>query len=393
MTEVYRAAFSALLLALGAGGVQAQTVYTQVAAGGEHTCALVKGGTVQCWGANDFGQLGNGSTYHDNPLAYMTRSATGQPSIGSNTPEAVNGLTGVTAIGAGSKHTCAVIGGGAVKCWGNNKYGQLGDGGTADSNLPVTVQGLTGATALGAGYGWTCALLGDGTVKCWGENGLGQLGNGAKTNSGVPVAVQGLAGVTAIGAGSHHACALVSGGAVKCWGGGLFGTLGDGAQTNSNTPVAVDGLTGASAIGLGGSHTCALLGDGVVKCWGRNLFNALGNNSRQTASHTPVAVAGLRGASAISAGYGHTCALISGGAVQCWGDNSNSQLGEGTLTSATAVSAGGSHTCALRGEGSIWCWGRNFEGQLGDGATQAPGTPSRATAAIVIQPRLVRETR
>ncbi len=175
----------------------------------------------------------------------------GKPEGGcSTTPIAVKGLTGVTAISAGYEHTCARLGTGTVKCWGDNTGGELGNGTYTGpqmclngpcSSTPI-VKGLTETTAVAVGEDQACALLSTGTAKCWGQNSYGELGNGTTTHSLVPVSVKGLTGATAIAAGDQQTCALLSTGTVKCWGDNTYGQLGNGTATSSPVPVAVTGL-------------------------------------------------------------------------------------------------------------------------------------------------------
>ena len=290
---------------------------TGIAAGGDHSCALVTLGTVDCWGDDSHGQLGDGQ------LADSVTSAVG-----------VTGLTGATAVVSGWGHSCALLPGGTVSCWGANGNGQLGDGTTTDASTPVTVDGLTGAKSLAAGWGHTCALLTGGTVDCWGYNLDGALGNGTLVTSSTPVPVTGLTGATALAAGADHTCAVLAGGAVDCWGSNFSGELGDGTTTDSSTPVPVKGLTGVKALVAGDYHTCALLAGGTVDCWGYNMFGQLGDGTT-TDSSTPVAVGRITGATAVSAGTSHTCVVTGAGSVDCWGANAAGQLGDTTTDNSS----------------------------------------------------------
>lgn len=416
------------LLAVSAGLVQAQMVpladVVQVTTGGSHSCALTSAGGVKCWGNNDYGQLGDNSTTGRLTPVDVTGLASGvqaisagdyhtcaltssggvkcwgtndhgqlgdNSGIGSMTPVDVIGLTnGVQAISAGKYHTCAVTGGGA-KCWGANFYGQLGDNSDIGSWVPIDVTGLSsGVQAIAAGGFFTCALTGSSGVKCWGFNGQGQLGDNSTITRLMPVDVTGLAsGVQAISTGSMHACAIVGGGGAMCWGANYNGQLGDNSTVNRLTPVDVTGLaSGVQAISAGYGHTCALAGGGVAQCWGANYLGQLGD-STTTDRLTPVDATGLAsGVQAIDAGRVHTCALTDAGRVKCWGFNHDGQLGDNsTVTRLTpvdvtgivrrvqAISAGDFHTCALVSGGGVKCWGDNSYGQLGDGTTSDRWTP------------------
>ena len=377
------------LVALMACALPAWADNALIAAGPFHTCALAANGSVQCWGDNSNGELGVGSA--------SARAA----------PVQVAGLgTGMQAVAAKGDFSCALTAAGAVRCWGNNNHGQLGDGTTLRRFSPITVTGLgSGVKAIAPGDSHTCALTTAGAVRCWGNNSYGQLGDGTTTQRLTPVAVAGLgSGVRAIASGGNHTCAVTTAGAVFCWGENIAGQLGDGTMLHRDAPVLVTGLdSGVQAISLGYYHSCALSTAGAVSCWGYAAVGSVGDGTTGDANHdrlTPVAVVGLAsGVSAIAAGYEHTCALTTAGAVQCWGWNLGGQLGDGTkvqrlgpvpvagLSSGVqALAAGVYHSCALVTVGSVYCWGQNGVMQLGDGTT----TERLAPVAVVFRSVLAR---
>jgi alpha-tubulin suppressor-like RCC1 family protein/outer membrane protein OmpA-like peptidoglycan-associated protein len=307
-----------------------------------------------------------------------------------------------SSIAIGGLHSCALLSTGTVKCWGSNGLGQLGTGSTSpsQSNVPVDVSGLTDVIAITAGDAHTCALVSNGTVKCWGDSVYGRLGIGTPGTPRIkpsPLDVTGLTDVTAITAGAYHTCALINDGTVKCWGRNNDGQLGNNSTASSDVPVSVSGLTSVTAISAGGGempdfsesgHTCALLTSGAVQCWGDNSRYQLGQGGTSRVDKLiPSQVSGLTdGVSAISVGKTHSCALLSSGSVQCWGVNGGG-LGNGTstesstpvsvsgVTTATAITTGDAHSCVRLATGAINCWGSNSFGQLGDNTQIAKTTP------------------
>jgi alpha-tubulin suppressor-like RCC1 family protein len=356
------------------------TVWTQIAAGRDHSCGLT-GGRVYCWGLGVDGELGDGTNT-------VKRKAPSTP---------VSGLTGVTAIAAGDYHSCALTAAGGVWCWGMNAKGQLGNGSTTDSTVPVPVTGLTsGVVDISAGVQDSCAIDGAGALSCWGTNTFGQLGDGTTSDHAVPVVVSGFSsGALRVSAGNRHTCAVSTVGAARCWGWNALGQLGDGSTTDSPFPVPVFGL-GAGVLevaALGAGHTCAVTGGGAAQCWGANSAGELGDGATAS-SAVPVPVSGLSsGVTAIAVGgyiegdvLANSCA-ITGGVGSCWGDNGRGQLGDGGGSSTdapvtialgdvvTQISTGQDHSCVLTSTGRAYCWGRGSYGQLGDGGEGAGSLP------------------
>jgi alpha-tubulin suppressor-like RCC1 family protein len=371
----FAAPISVVVLGRAPGTTRAAGV-TSISALSTHVCVVTGVGGVKCWGGNDSGQLGDGTT----------RQA--------STPVDVVGLgSGVAAISAGGLHTCALMNDGGVKCWGNNLPGEVGDGQacgptcvtpadvcqTYDEAEQRCAEPLSGVVQIAAGGFHSCAVTATGGVKCWGRSEWGEVGDGtvgdgdALTLDNIrttPINVTGLGtGVKAISAGERHTCALTTAGGVKCWGRNNTGQLGDSTMTDSPVPVDVVGLdSGVKAISAGGYHTCALTSIGQVKCWGGN-------------SPVPVDVLGLSGdVVAIDTATAHSCAVMSTGGMQCWGDNYYGQLGDGTVQErltpvdvrgltqgAVSAAVGFFFTCALTNAGGVKCWGYTAYGSLGDG--------------------------
>ncbi len=285
-----------------------------LAAGTAAACAVTASRAAMCWGWELFGALGDGVVGNGH----------------SNVPVQVVGLTsGVRSVSVGNAYGCAVLEAGTVSCWGNDTNGVLGaDGPTGlNSGVPVTVAGLSGVASVATGNTFACALTTAGAVRCWGDDSVGQLGNG--TTGGVtttPVTVTGLSsGVTSLAAGGSTACAVTAAGAVQCWGSNLEGQLGIGKtdlqQRFSTVPVTVSGLaSGQRSVSVGSGHSsCAVSVAGAVRCWGYNRNGYLGDGT-EADSTVPVPVVGLsRGGAAESQSTYSGCALTTTARVRCWG--------------------------------------------------------------------------
>ncbi|HEX8834471.1 MAG TPA: hypothetical protein VF719_09735, partial [Abditibacteriaceae bacterium] len=263
----------------------------QVAAGWYHSLALKTDGTVWAWGNNSYGQVGNGST--QNVLV----------------PVQISSLSNqVSAIAAGVYHSVALKKDGTVWAWGSNFYGQLGDGTNTDRLVPV--RSGTGidlrAQSIAAGAGHTLARQAD-RVRAWGWNADGQLGIGNTTNQAVPVTVPNLSGVTFVSAGYSHSLAL-TGGRIRAWGHNAYGQLGNNSTATSSVPVTVSGLTGVTQISAGAAHNLAVRSDETIWSWGNNAYGSLGNNSTAN-QRVPVQINRVASVQTVAAGYGHNLAV------------------------------------------------------------------------------------
>lgn len=338
---------------------------SSIATGDGHTCALTTSGGVKCWGRNNYGQLGDGTT------------------LDKTSAVDVIGLTsGVLSLATGRDHNCAITTAGGVKCWGYNGNGQLGDGTTVLKSIPVNVAGLSsGISSIALGGLHTCALTSVGGIKCWGYNSSGQLGDGTITAKSSPIDTPSLvSGVAKLSAGFDQTCAITTSGGAKCWGFNTSGQVGDGTIVNKNAPVDVNGLaSGVANISIGSNHACALTTTGGAKCWGSNdqkQFGGVSVNRPAVPFDVPGLSTGLR---SIFAGNYHTCGLMNSGVIKCWGWNTYGQVGPalgvqgspadlpGFASDVYFMTSGYAQTCAVSTSSGTKCVGFNVDGQLGDG--------------------------
>ncbi|MBJ7472610.1 MAG: hypothetical protein JHD16_14985, partial [Solirubrobacteraceae bacterium] len=356
------AAFVAMT-AVASPAATAKTVVT-----GSHTCVVATSGKVLCWGLNEDGQLGDGTT-------------TKQPR-----PVEVVGIDDATELVSGNRSTCALRADGTVSCWGDNDLGQLGDGTAIDSPTPVTVAGLSNVVAISGDGGPLCALKGDGSVACWGY-GMPGVFNGMFQWSAAPVEVSAISGAVDLSVSGHEICAIGRA-ATTCWtyypGSGSSGPYGgsSGSATYSSTPVAVPNSGDIQQR----SGTCSLLATGQIGCEGRNSDGELGNGIRgfYELPRGASVVKGITDARAVSG----LCAVVPPGTVLCWGH----PLYGGTinggapspdprtlpaplpgLTNVRSLSGARENGCADNTAGELFCWGSNTDGRLGNG-TQVPSS-------------------
>lgn len=333
-----------------------------VAAGLFHTCAATAAGRVHCWGFNNQGQVGDGSS--------ETRLD----------PVPSAGITTATGVSAGRSHTCARLADGTARCWGANLAGQLGDGSFETRQLlPVLVSGLTNVAQVAAGGSHTCARLDDGRLFCWGDNDQGQVGPDDRGAYREPVLVPLPEPITEVSAGFQHTCVVTRSRRVLCWGQAAIETrrpLDEIAPPF--VPTEVPGLPAVDRVTSGDYESCAIDESSFVWCWDfeertRGDFDSV--VPARAERHED-----LGAITHVSAGHEFRCAVGAWSGVICWGNNERGQLGDGGenttpgavvtpigLPSSTLVSAGWRHACALDTTGVVRCWGRNWEGQLGDG--------------------------
>jgi alpha-tubulin suppressor-like RCC1 family protein len=351
--------------------------FWQLSAGSVHSCGVTTADRAYCWGNNDLGFLGDGTT---------------TPHL---TPVSVVGGLSFRQVSAGG-HTCAVTTGYRAYCWGSNYSGQLGDGTTTNRLRPVAVAGGHQFRQVAAGIGFTCGVTyPDNRAYCWGGNEYGQLGNGATSRRLTPVAVAGGRQFRQVDVYAFHTCGVsYPDNQAFCWGRNNYGQLGDNTTTSRLTPRLVVGARQWRQVDVGRYHTCGVTQADRAFCWGYGKLGSLGEGKNYN-RHSPVAVTGGLYLKRVTTGEWHTCGETTGNRAYCWGANPWGQVGDGTSFQNRwsprpvvgglyfkQVSAGGTHTCAKTGAAVAYCWGWNGEGQLGDGTTTYRLSPVKVAGAM-----------
>lgn len=348
----------------------AAAVYTQVVAGGRHTCAIASNGRTYCWGV---AALGAGAVFK------------------SSKPVRVLGNLGFVQISAGTEHTCGVTAENRAYCWGDNTYGQVGDGTSHTSrSTPVAVAGGHRFRQIRAGAHHSCALDLENKLFCWGDNTRGQLGAGDNAARLVPARVLGGLSIRQFIAGEEHTCAVTTTAKGYCWGRNREGQLGTVRSSGSPTPAAVAGGFSWKQIVAGTDHTCGITTTADKGyCWGglSEDYNGQLGNGGFGGTRALVAVTGTRHWRQVNAGYLHTCGVTLANVAFCWGfdfygqngDGGNASVSEPTRVSGNipflgiAVGVGDGiarHTCGVTTDGRVFCWGYNADGQLGNGTSE-----------------------
>jgi alpha-tubulin suppressor-like RCC1 family protein len=331
---------------------------TGLVCGADQSLWLDGAGVARAWGRNDQGQLGDGTVLDRSQMRRMG---------------AVSEAYVCAAFG--QAHGLAATATGEVFAWGDNYFGQLGDGSASSRRVPGIVTGLSGVVQVAAGDCHSLALRADGTVWAWGGNHSGQLGDGSHANHGMPTRIPGLENIVRIVTGARHSAALAADGTVWAWGSNEFGQLGDATAADRPSPAVVAGVDTIVALVSGREHLLALRTDGTVWAWGGNHAGQLGLGSVRGKTE-PQRISTLPIVTGLAAGSSHSAALAADGSLWTWGANEAGQLGNGgaesaslpmrlTLSGVRAFAAGWDHVVAQRNDGSLLAWGLNRYGQLG----------------------------
>jgi len=281
----------------------------------EFNCFISTAGRLRCWGVNDYGQIGIGSS-----------------ALSIDSPSEVDSSLTYSKVSTGRRFSCAITTGQKLKCWGYNLYGQLGDGTNTARTVPVEIDASNSYDHIELSNRYmACGLTTSGVLKCWGQNDYGQLGDGTTTNRTTPTVIDSGVQYSQISVGGNSfACGITAAGVLKCWGRNS-NQLGDGTTTDRTTPTVIDSGVSYISISSGQYGSCGITTAGVLKCWGPNLAGEVGDGTT-TSKSSPVVIDSGTSYESVSVGYSHTCAKTTAGVYKCWGDNTYGQLGDGTTT-------------------------------------------------------------
>jgi alpha-tubulin suppressor-like RCC1 family protein len=349
--------------------------WATVSAGDGHTCGVRSNGKLYCWGANEVNQLGDSGG-------------------GATAPRRIGTFEDWSTASAGGDHTCGIRHGGKLYCWGFNLNGQIGNGEALDTTtLPLRIGTFEDWATVTAGGDHTCGARKNGKLYCWGDDTFGEIGDGEATDAFAPRRIGTFEDWVGASAGTHHTCGVRNNGKLYCWGQDNVGQVGDGDGTAATSPRRIGTFEDWADASAGLEHTCGVRGTGKLYCWGNDSDGQVGDGTDDNPNLTPQRIGTFEDWANASAGDDHTCGARKNGKLYCWGSDSDGQLGDGDLAIGAdaprrigtfedwaTASAGQYHTCGVRSNGKLYCWGTDGSGQVGDGAGDS--TPVKAPRRI-----------
>lgn len=353
--------------------------FQKISMGVGYSSAITEFGSLYTWGDNEYGQLGDGTTA-DKYVPTLINSFDGEK---------------VIAVDLGQDHSAAITETGKLYTWGHNQHGQLGNGNTYNRTTPTLIDSFNGEKVIAISLGGytSAAITESGKLYMWGENDYGQLGNGLTIDRSFPLWINRFNGekIVTVSLGSGHSSAITESGKLYTWGDNDFGQLGDGTTVEKHTPRLIDRFNGEKviAVSLGVEHSAAITESGKLYTWGYNYYGQLGNGSTDE-RHIPTCIISGKKVVDVSLGWAHSAALIESGELYTWGSNSEGKLGDGTTIpkhypilidmfggeKVVAISISDHHSAAITETGKLYTWGNNFYGQLGIGPTSSRSVPT-----------------